>query len=486
MAEELLEDGGRVCGAVTSAGERIAARRRRRDGGNVPERPDAHGRSGRPRAAASASTRPRGLSRSLARARPASRPFQDRHAAAPAPRLDRLRRLRAAGGRRSAGAVLVPHEAAAGAPGPLLADGDQSRASHALIRENLHRSPMYSGQIRGVGPRYCPSVEDKVVRFADKPQHTIFLEPDGWDSEEIYVNGLSTSLPEDVQRAILARDSGARARADDPARLRRRVRLRLSRSAAALARGARGARASFSPDRSTARPATRRRRRRESWPASTRRSHVRGEAPFVLERSEAYAAVMIDDLTKKGLEEPYRLFTSRAEYRLLLGVDTVLPRLLPHGRRLGLISDGEYSEAMRSEARLREAEAGLRERVFNPSLATRSLFREKLGIELETPATAYKLLQRKDLTVERLESRRAARVRRARSRGAQHSRKPGALRGLHPTRARAARAAASVRVASDPREFSLRRHPGPFARGRSSSVPAESPGPSARPRGSRA
>jgi tRNA uridine 5-carboxymethylaminomethyl modification enzyme len=128
------------------------------------------------------------------------------------------------------------------------------------------------------------------------------------------------------------------------------------------------------------------------------------EGPFVLERSDAYAAVMVDDLTKKGLDEPYRLFTSRAEYRLLLGVDTVLPRLLPHGRRLGLISEAEYGDAMRSETRLKNAELALREGILNPSLATRSLLREKLGIELETSTSLYKLLQRKDLSVDRLES----------------------------------------------------------------------------------
>ena len=124
----------------------------------------------------------------------------------------------------------------------------------------------------------------------------------------------------------------------------------------------------------------------------------------MLERSEAYAAVMIDDLTKKGLDEPYRLFTSRAEYRLLLGVDTVLPRLLPHGRRLGLISDAEYAAAMRSEERIARAEQALRLRRFTPNLATQETFREKFGIDLETQATAYKLLQRKDLTVDGIES----------------------------------------------------------------------------------
>ena len=107
---------------------------------------------------------------------------------------------------------------------------------------------------------------------------------------------------------------------------------------------------------------------------------------------------MIDDLTQKGVEEPYRLFTSRAEYRLLLGVDTVLPRLLPHGRRLGLVDEADFGEAMRGEQRLRRGEEALRRRVFNPSAENREFLRAELGIEFETPITAFKLLQRNDLT----------------------------------------------------------------------------------------
>jgi tRNA uridine 5-carboxymethylaminomethyl modification enzyme len=127
---------------------------------------------------------------------------------------------------------------------------------------------------------------------------------------------------------------------------------------------------------------------------------AREEPRFVLDRAEAYAAVMVDDLTAKGVEEPYRLFTSRAEYRLLLGVDTVLPRLLPHGRRLGLIGEGEYRMAMESEERIRRAEETLRARVYNPSGENRALFADVLGISLETSISAFKLLQRPDLLVD--------------------------------------------------------------------------------------
>ncbi|MEP6993359.1 MAG: tRNA uridine-5-carboxymethylaminomethyl(34) synthesis enzyme MnmG [Acidobacteriota bacterium] len=272
---------------------------------------------------------------------------------------------------------------------------------HALIREHLHESPMYSGQIRGVGPRYCPSVEDKVVKFPDKAQHTIFLEPDGWDSEEIYINGLSTSLPESVQRAILAEIAGL-----SSARMIRPgyaveydfvfpEQLSLALEALEIPglflagqingtsgyeeAAAQGLCAGINASRS-----------------------VRGEEPFVLERSEAYAAVMIDDLTKKGLEEPYRLFTSRAEYRLLLGVDTVLARLAPHGRRVGLLSEQEYEAAMRGEERLQAAQSNLRDTIFNPSKEVLGRFAESLGIAIEEPTSLFKLLQRQDLDADKV------------------------------------------------------------------------------------
>jgi len=272
---------------------------------------------------------------------------------------------------------------------------------HALIRAHLHESPMYSGQILGTGPRYCPSVEDKVVKFADKSEHTIFLEPDGFDSEEIYINGLSTSLPEEVQRAILAEIPGlTRARMIRPGYAVEYdfvfpQQLSSTLEALEIPRLFLGGQINGTSGYEEAAA--------QGLLAGINAAlSARHESPFVLERSEAYAAVMVDDLTQKGVEEPYRLFTSRAEYRLLLGVDTVLPRLLPHGRRLGLIDRAEFDEAMRGEERLRRCEDALRRRVYNPSKENRELLREELGIEIDAPVSAFKLLQRNDLTAKAL------------------------------------------------------------------------------------
>jgi tRNA uridine 5-carboxymethylaminomethyl modification enzyme len=272
---------------------------------------------------------------------------------------------------------------------------------HGIIRENLQASPMYSGAIRGIGPRYCPSVEDKIVRFADKRSHTLFLEPEGTGAREIYVNGLSTSLPEEVQHAILAEIpalAGARMLRPGyaveydvvfPDQLEPTLEVRdcprlflagqINGTSGYEEAAAQGLLAGINAALAMA-----------------------GEPAFVLDRSEAYAAVMVDDLTTQGVEEPYRLFTSRAEHRLLLGVDTVLPRLLPHARRLGLVTREEYAEGQRPEARLQEADQALAATAIRPDRETVERLEAVLGVRVESPTTARNLLKRQDLTADGL------------------------------------------------------------------------------------
>ena len=270
---------------------------------------------------------------------------------------------------------------------------------HELVRANLDRSPMYSGRIVGIGPRYCPSLEDKVVKFADKERHSLFLEPEGWDAPDIYINGLSTSLPEDVQRAILREVPGlARAEISRPGYAvehdfafpdQLRATLEVAVAPGLFLAGQINGTSGYEEAAAQG-----------IWAGINAALSTRGEEPFVLDRSESYAAVMIDDLTTKGIEEPYRLFTSRAEYRLLLGVDSVLPRLLPHARRLGLVSEEDYSLAMRSEDRLRRAESDLAAVRIHPDRATRDEVERLTGVWFDEPTTLHKLLKRNDLTVD--------------------------------------------------------------------------------------
>jgi tRNA uridine 5-carboxymethylaminomethyl modification enzyme len=271
--------------------------------------------------------------------------------------------------------------------------------AHELIRANLHRAPMYSGQIQAAGPRYCPSIEDKVVRFADKERHQVFVEPEGLQHPWLYMNGISTSLPPDVQDAVVRSLPGFEhatiARYGyaveydfvNPEQLEPTLRVRgveglflagqINGTSGYEEAGAQGLLAGINA-----------------------LQLIREAEPVVLRRDEAYIGVMLDDLVTLGTEEPYRMFTSRAEHRLLLGCDSVYERLSPIAQRLGILDD---ERQRRIEARIARMKRGVAagEIEIRPDRETVAWL-QSADLELVTQTTIAKLMQRPALDIDRL------------------------------------------------------------------------------------
>ncbi|MFJ8247605.1 tRNA uridine-5-carboxymethylaminomethyl(34) synthesis enzyme MnmG [Peribacillus asahii] len=271
-----------------------------------------------------------------------------------------------------------------------------SLETHQIIDANLHRSPMYSGMIKGTGPRYCPSIEDKVVRFNDKPRHQIFLEPEGRNTQEVYVQGLSTSLPEDVQRKMLASIPGLE-------------NVEMMRAGYAIEYDA------IVPTQLW--PTLETKKVKNLYTAGQINGtsgyeeaagqglmagmnaglRAIGKEEVILSRSDAYIGVLIDDLVTKGTNEPYRLLTSRAEYRLLLRHDNADMRLTEIGHKIGMISDERYERFLAKKAAVEAEKERLQSIILKPSEEVQSVIRENGGTELKDGIRAADLLKRPEM-----------------------------------------------------------------------------------------
>ncbi len=271
--------------------------------------------------------------------------------------------------------------------------------THEIIRANLHRSPLYGGEIKGTGPRYCPSIEDKVVRFADKERHQVFVEPLGENTEEMYIQGMSSSLPEDVQIAMYRTIPGLEHceftrpayaieyDCIDSTDLKLSLESKIVEGLffAGQVNGSSGYEEAAAQG---------------IMAGINAAQKVKGKEPLILDRSDAYIGVLIDDLVTKGTNEPYRMMTSRAEYRLLLRQDNSDERLTPKGHEIGLISDERYEKFLKKQDNIRREIERVKSTNIKPSDRLNQILEEKGTTPVTTGSKLSDLIKRTELDYE--------------------------------------------------------------------------------------